>query len=134
MEKRGGGPEYRSQSSYCLGWAPRCPLFCARRGGGMLLSPFVLRRAQRGDQPQFDLCMQLPPRQSLLSIRALPLTAPVHGVARTAAGASRDPVGQESGPGSSDTSPELRRSAQGTAFLPRPHLDVLFAGCGAELF
>ncbi|KAJ1150765.1 hypothetical protein NDU88_003554 [Pleurodeles waltl] len=130
MEKR-GGPEYRSQSSYCLGWAPRCPLFCARRGGGMLLSPFVLRRARRGDQPQFDLCMRLPP---LLFLRALLLTAPVHGVARTAAGASRDLVNRESGPGSSDTSPELRRSAQGAAFLPRPHLDVLFAGCDAELF
>ncbi|KAJ1174234.1 hypothetical protein NDU88_006056 [Pleurodeles waltl] len=99
----------------------------------MLLSPFVLRRARRGDQPQFDLCMRLPLRPSLLFVRALSLTAPVHGVARTTTGASRDLVCRESGPGSSDTSPELRRSAQGAAFLPHPHLDALFAGCGAEL-
>ncbi|KAJ1186995.1 hypothetical protein NDU88_003774 [Pleurodeles waltl] len=78
--------------------------------------------------------MPLLPRPSLLFVRALFLTAPAHGVARKAAGSSRDLVCREIGPGSSDTSPETRGSAQGVAFPPHPHLDVLFAGCGAELF
>ncbi|KAJ1132085.1 hypothetical protein NDU88_010415 [Pleurodeles waltl] len=54
--------------------------------------------------------------------------------ARTTAGVSRSQVCHESGPGSSGTSPELRRPALGAVFSPRPHLDVVFAGCGAELF
>ncbi|KAJ1187962.1 hypothetical protein NDU88_004727 [Pleurodeles waltl] len=61
--------------------------------------------------------MQLLPRSSLLFVPALFLTAPAHGVARTAAGASRDLVCRESGPGSSDTSPEIRRNRKEEALL-----------------
>ncbi|KAJ1206913.1 hypothetical protein NDU88_002306 [Pleurodeles waltl] len=78
--------------------------------------------------------MRLPPRPSLFFVRALSLAAPGYGVARTAAGASRGLDRRESSPRSSDTSPEFRRSAQEAAFPSRRHLDVLFAGFGAELF
>ncbi|KAJ1124274.1 hypothetical protein NDU88_002735 [Pleurodeles waltl] len=132
MEKR-GAPDI-ALSRHRPDWAPRCPLFCAKRGGGTLLSLFVLRNARQGGQQQLDLHMRLRPRLSFPFVRALLLAVPTCRGARTAAGASRSQVCRESGPGSSDTSPELRRLVQGPAFFPRPHLDVIFASCGAELF
>ncbi|KAJ1142976.1 hypothetical protein NDU88_009288 [Pleurodeles waltl] len=71
-------------------------------------------------------------RLSSLAVSSLPF--PTRGVARTAAGVLRSRVCRESGPESSGTSPELRRPALGAAFSLRPHLDVIFTGCGAELF
>ncbi|KAJ1090245.1 hypothetical protein NDU88_003380 [Pleurodeles waltl] len=101
---------------------------------GTPLSPFALRRARRGGQPLFDLRIRLQPCPSFLLACAVLHAVPTRAVARTAAGDSRSQVCRESGPGSSGTSPELRRSALEAAFSPRPHLDVIFAGWGAELF
>ncbi|KAJ1175099.1 hypothetical protein NDU88_000390 [Pleurodeles waltl] len=130
-----GGPGYRYQSSPPRLGAPLSSILRLKRGGaGTPLSPFVLRRVRRGGQQPFDLRIRLQPRPSSLLARGLLPAVPTRGVARTAAGVPRSQVCRESGPGSSGTSTELRRPALGVAFFPRPHLDVVFASCGAELF
>ncbi|KAJ1193858.1 hypothetical protein NDU88_003154 [Pleurodeles waltl] len=130
-----GDPGYRSQSSPPQLGALLSSILRLKKGGdGTPLSPSVLRRARWGGQQPLDLHPRPQPRPSSLLARGLLPAAPTRGVARTAAGVPRSQVCSESGPGSSGTSPELRQPALGAAFSPRPHLDVVFAGCGAELF
>ncbi|KAJ1127269.1 hypothetical protein NDU88_005672 [Pleurodeles waltl] len=130
-----GNPRYRSQSSPPRLGAPLSSILHLKKGGGGTpLSPFVLGCVRRGGQQPFDLRIRLQPRPWSLLARGLLPAVPTRGMARTAAGALRSQVCRDNGLGSSGTSPELRRPTLGAAFSPRPHLDVVFAGCGAELF